>query len=153
MKKLPLALAALVFSASSAAACFELLDRAAARSLVDPQSHRQPTIVALWSSECVHCKKNLRLFAEMARADKRLRIVTVAAEPESPALAPILDKLKLPGARYAYGSEAPEAIAYALDPTWAGELPRTFLLDGKGGKEKLSGVIDREKAAAILGRR
>lgn len=153
MKKLLFALAALAFAGAAGAAGFTLLDRAAARSLADPQTHRQPTIVALWSSECVHCKKNLRLFAEMAQADKRLRVVTVAAEAESPALAPILDGLKLTGARYAYGDDAPEAIAFALDPTWAGELPRTFLLDGKGGMKKLSGVVDREKAVAALGRR
>ena len=58
----------------------------------------------------------------------------------------VLDRYPLPGPRYAYGSDNPEAIAYAIDPNWAGELPRSYLFNGKGGKEKISGVIN----AAIL---
>lgn len=144
-------LTALMLATSAWAAGFSPLDRAAARSLADAQSHRQPTIVALWSSDCVHCKKNLGLFAAMAKADRRLRVVTVATEPESATLAPLLEKTGIPGERFAYGSDNPEAIAYALDPAWSGELPRTLIFDGRGGKTALSGVIDEAKARALLG--
>ena len=56
MKRLKNLLAAIVWM--SAATCsandFVPLDRAAAAAIADPASHARPTIVALWSSECVH---------------------------------------------------------------------------------------------------
>lgn len=133
------------------AAEFTPLDRAAAGKLLDPQSYAQPTVVALWSSDCSHCRKNLELLAKLSKSNKRLQVITIAAEPETAALAPILDRYRLPGARYAYGSGNPDAIAYAIDPTWAGELPRSFLFNGVGGKEKISGVISKPAAEKALG--
>lgn len=145
MKKLLLA-SCLAVALPAGAADFTPLDRQRARALSDPGQHRQPTIVALWAADCSHCKKNLSLFASMARSDKRLRVITVAAEPATPALGPLLDQYNLPGPRYAYGNDAPEALAYALDPAWAGELPRTFLFDGKGREKRISGVLNPEDA-------
>lgn len=151
MKKFALTALALLAAAPLWAADFVALDRAAARSLTDAAKHRQPTIVALWSSDCVHCKKNLRLFVDLAKADKRIKLVSIATEPESREIKEMLDAIPLAGERYAYGSEAPEALAYAIDPTWRGELPRTFLFDGKGGKVAVSGTVDQDAVHKALG--
>ncbi|WP_332674743.1 TlpA family protein disulfide reductase [Aromatoleum sp.] len=133
------------------AADFAILDRAAAEKIANPASHDRPTIVALWSYDCVYCKKNLKLFSEMVRAHPQLRLVTVAVEPAAPRLAEPLDRLAVPGARYAYGDAAPEALAYALDPNWRGELPRTLIFDGRGGKHAVSGVVAEPDARRSLG--
>jgi thiol-disulfide isomerase/thioredoxin len=133
------------------AADFLPLDRAAARQLLDPASHRQPTVVALWSADCSHCKKNLQLLSALAKSNPRLKVITVAAEPAAAEHGPLIERYALPGPRYAYGSDSPEAIAYAIDPAWAGELPRTFLFNGSGGKEKRSGVLSAEAIAQATG--
>lgn len=138
-------------ASASGATEFQALDRAAAARIVNPSGHTVPAIVALWSSECVHCKKNLKLFAEMARADRRFRLVTVAVEPEFAGLAEPLDLLAVPGQRFVYGAESPEALGYALDPKWRGELPRTIFFDGKGGKTALSGVVTEATVRSSLG--
>ena len=145
------AAAALFFTLPALAAGFTALDKAGARTLVDSAAHGKPTVIALWSSDCVHCKKNLRLLASLARSDRQVQVVTVATEPESPELARLLDASGVKGARYAYGSDAPEALAYALDPAWRGELPRTLLLDGKGGRVAVSGVLDETALRSSLG--
>lgn len=150
-KTLLAATTALCFALPALAADFTALDRAGARNLVNPAAQSRPTAIALWSSDCVHCKKNLHLLGELARADKRLQVVTVATEPESPELAKLLETTGVKGARYAYGSDAPEALAYALDPAWRGELPRTLLLDGKGGRVAVSGVLDEAALRNSLG--
>lgn len=137
--------------AADAAPGFSRIDAAAARQLVDPAAHRAPTILALWSSECVHCKKNLALFAAMAQADPGLRLVTLAVEPAEPPLGAILDRLGVPGARFAYGDDAPERLDFAIDPGWRGELPRTLFFDGRGGVQAVSGVVDAARARALLG--
>jgi len=136
-----------------AAADFAPLDRQAAKQLVNPATHRQPTIVALWSSDCNYCKKNLKLLSSLAKSNKNLRVITVAAEPESDPLWPMLKPYALGGPRYAYGTDNPEAIAYAIDPKWGGELPRTFLFDGRGGKAVVAGVISTETIAKATGLR
>lgn len=152
MKRLRLLVAACCLAAPLAlAGDFAILDRAEAAKIANPANHDRPTIVALWSYDCVHCKKNLALFAELAQAHPELRLVTVAVEPARPQLAEPLDRLAVPGPRFAYGNEAPEALAYALDPKWRGELPRTLLFDGHGGKRAVSGVLARLEALRSLG--
>jgi len=131
----------LILGGASQAGEFASIDRAAATKLFAASNYREPTIITLWSSDCSHCKKNLQFLSEQIKTNKRLRIITLAAEQESGELAPILNRYALPGPRYVYGSDNPEAIAYAIDPNWAGELPRSYLFDGHGGKEKISGVI------------
>lgn len=130
---------------------FVALGRQEARTLVDPAVHSAPTIIALWSIDCSHCKKNLQLFARMAKADRRFKLITVATERSFAGLSEPLDKLAVPGKRYAYGEESPEAIAFALDPKWRGELPRTLLFDGHGNKAAISGVVDAETVIKHLG--
>jgi thiol-disulfide isomerase/thioredoxin len=136
-----------------AAADFTPLDRLAAKTLLAPESHRQATVVALWSSDCAYCKKNLQLLSGLARRNKKLRVITVAAEPESAQLWPLLKPYALGGPRYAYGNDNPEAIAYAIDARWGGELPRTFLFDGRGGKETIAGVITAARVEKATGLR
>lgn len=144
-------LCALACGAALAGEPVRPIDREAARALADTKSHAAPTIVALWSSDCAHCKSNLDLFARMARADARLRVITVAVEPPSIDLAAPLDRLGVPGRRLAYGPDAPEAIAYALDPGWRGELPRTLFFDGRGKRTAVSGVVDQAQVRNVLG--
>ena len=141
LRKLLIPAALLLASATAQAADFIVLDRAMARQLADPLQHRQPTVLALWSIDCTHCKKNLQALGELARKNPRLRVLTVATEPSTVEHQAVMARYAVPGHAYAYGSDAPEALAFALDSSWAGELPRTFLFDGKGGRKNVSGVL------------
>jgi len=143
----------LLIAGPLAAADFTPLDRLAAQKLLSPESHRQATIVALWSSDCNYCKKNLKLLSSLAHRNQKLRVITIAAEPESPELWPMLKPYALAGPRYAYGTDNPEAIAYAIDAKWGGELPRTFLFDGRGGKQTVAGVISIDSLEKATGLR
>ncbi len=141
----------LASAVSAFATAFLALDRTSARVLTDAATHTAPTIVALWSTDCPHCKKNLRLFADMVKADTRVRLITVAVEPLSAEVAASLDRVKVSGPSYVYGSDAPEAIAFALDPKWRGELPRTLFFDGRGNRVAVSGAVDLASTRKSLG--
>lgn len=132
------------------AASFKHLDKATAKQLLETANYKQPTVVVLWSSDCGHCKKNLAMLQDLIKRDKTLRVVTVAVEPETAVLAPILDRNNMPAERYTYGSDNPDALAYALDPNWAGELPRTYLFNGAGGKQAVSGVLTPQTVEKAL---
>lgn len=144
---LMISLTALAAQASS----FKQLDKASAKQLLDVANYKKPTVVVLWSSDCGHCKRNLAMLQDLIKRDKTLHVVTVAVEPETAALAPILDRNNMPATqRYAYGHDNPDALAYALDPNWAGELPRTYLFNGVGGKQALSGVLSPKMVETAL---
>ncbi|MBI1907562.1 MAG: hypothetical protein HYS20_15200 [Rhodocyclales bacterium] len=130
---------------------FTTLERADARALAAPASHNAPTLLKLWSLDCVYCKKNLAVFAELVEADPRLRLLTLAVEQPLPEHARVLDSLGVGAGRYAYGGDAPEALAYAIDPAWGGELPRTLFFDGRGGVMAVSGVVKAERVYELLG--
>ena len=146
-------LLALATSAGAAtdAGSFTLLDRHTARAVTAPRSDARPTVVALWASDCAYCKQNLHTLATLAKTNPQLRIVTVAAELPTADTRPAIDKTGVKGERLAYGDDVPEALAYAIDPNWRGELPRTYLFDGKGGMQARSGVIDAAGFKAALG--
>lgn len=153
MKKITLAGLFALIALPLQAANFTPLDKLTAGQLLDPANYREPTVVALWSSDCSHCKKNLEILSTLVKSNRRLRVITIAAESETATLGTMLDRYQLPGTRYAYGGGNPDAIAYAIDPSWAGELPRTFLFNGAGQKEKISGVISKQTAEKALGLR
>jgi len=132
------------------ASSFQHLNREQAKQLLEPAHYKQPTVVVLWSSDCVHCKKNLAMLQGLIKRNKAVRVLTVAVEPETTALAPILDRHNMPAERYTYGADNPEALAYALDPNWAGELPRTYLFNGAGGKLAVSGVLTSQGVEKAL---
>lgn len=127
------------------------LDRVEIRELADATNHKAPTILALWSLECVFCKRVLADLPELHRAHPGIVILTLAAEQAEREHAEVLDALGVPGKRYAYGHELPEALAFALDPDWRGELPRTVFFDGRGGKTAVSGLFDTDRALGLLG--
>jgi len=145
------ALALCLVATLAQAAGFQTLDRTTAQTLTAVQTHQQPTAVVLWSFDCPHCKKNMQHFAQLARQYPKLVIISIAAEPASPELLRRLESTGLPGRRYAYGNESPEALAHAIDPDWHGELPRTIVFDGKGGKTAFSGVEAPSKIRQLLG--
>jgi hypothetical protein len=151
MKRLVLISFLLACVTSAFATGFVALDRKSARTLTDGSTHTAPTIVALWSTDCPYCKKNLGVFTDMVKADASLQLITVAVEPLSAEVATSLDRIRVPGVRYVYGTDAPEAIAYALDPKWRGELPRTLFFDGRGNRVMISGAVDVATTRKSLG--
>lgn len=130
---------------------FVPLDRAQAAALGNAATHGAPTAVALWSYECVHCKGQLERLVRLQREHPQLRILTVAVEPAFDGLAAPLERIGVVGPRFAYGDAAPEALAHALDPAWRGELPRTVLFDGRGGRVARSGPIGEDEMRRLLG--
>lgn len=126
------------------------LDRAAASRLVDPNRYEQPTVVALWSLDCPHCKHYLQALNELSLSHERLQIITVAVEPWHEDHAAVLDELNSSAQRYAYGDEVPAVLGYALDPDWHGELPRALFFDGRGNKLARSGRLSMELVKQLL---
>lgn len=105
----------------------------------------QPLVVAFWSTHCEPCKKELALLARLHREFPRVRIVLVATDAPGERLAVqrFLANYELGKiARWQFGDEAEERIRYSVDPTWRGEMPRSYFFDLRGEVTKHSGVPD-----------
>ena len=126
------------------------LDRQQAAELVRVEQYRTPTLIALWSLSCNYCKENLAQLRKVQQRHPRLQLISVASEPLSPEHSALLKQFALKGKHYAYGEDSPEALAFALDPRWHGELPRSLLYDGRGGYRALSGLLSAEQIEQLL---
>ncbi len=105
-------------------------------------------ILALWSTTCTHCVKELRLLGKLARNDPGLPLVVVATD--TPATAPeIRAALKRYGLdrmdTWVFADEVSERLRYAIDPAWRGELPRSYLFDADHRRETHSGLLEEAK--------
>lgn len=116
------------------------------------QAHRgQPFVLALWSADCTYCLQNLEALSQAQVTRPALQVVTVATDPVDLAdeLGALLARYRLRSERWAYGSAAPERLRHAIDPTWHGELPRSYLFDRAGKVSAISGPLRREVLDAL----
>lgn len=139
-------------AAQAAASAPDLLplDKAHASQLLNAAQYKRPTLVVLWSSDCGHCKRNLQWLHQRWQQGVQPDLITVAVEPEQSGLAGMLGRYALPGRHYVYGPALPEALSYALDPNWAGELPRSYVFNGQGKRTAVSGVLNDKVLKAAL---
>lgn len=112
------------------------------------QAHTgRATVVALWSLDCVYCLRNLDVLARAQSAHPHLHVVTVATDPPEAGaeLLPILARAGLRSEAWAFADAPPERLRHAIDPQWRGEMPRSYLIDGRGGVTARSGLLSPDE--------
>jgi len=105
----------------------------------------KPLVVAFWSIYCEPCREEMAQWGELARKHPGASFVLVATDPpdDRPKLDKLLSRYDLSGVQtWAYADDFEERVRYGVDPTWAGELPRTYLFDGDKRVDARSGVAD-----------
>ena len=113
----------------------------------------RPQVVMVWSLDCSYCEPS---FEALAVAQRRgLKVVTIATDPadDQEATALIRKKLAKSGLHaetWAFGPASAEQLRHAIDPTWRGEMPRSYWFDGKGQVRAYSGLITEERVASML---
>lgn len=114
----------------------------------------RPFILNLWSvNECSYCIAELTLLGKLEKARKRLPLVLVATDsPEyAPAMQKTLGPLGLGGVdSWVFDDPIPERLRHAIDPSWYGELPRTYLYDARHQRETVVGVLSEQRLRAWL---
>lgn len=114
----------------------------------------RPFILNLWSvNECSYCIAELTLLGKLAKTQKRLPLVLVATDsPEfARAMQKTLSPLGLAGVdSWVFDDPIPERLRHAIDPSWYGELPRTYLYDARHQRETIVGVLGEQRLRAWL---
>jgi thiol-disulfide isomerase/thioredoxin len=106
----------------------------------------QPTVIHFWGLTCAPCLVELPRWGELQAKRPDLRLVLIAADPvpqDPERLAATLAKAGLDKIEsWSFTDRFYERLRYEIDPTWAGELPRTMMIDRDGKATVLSGVAD-----------
>lgn len=107
---------------------------------------RSPFIVAFWSTDCVPCLVNLRLWRSLKaeRPDIDLVLISTDRREEETRIRRLIDRHELGAApAWIFADAVAERLYADVDPSWQGELPRTYLFDRKGNSRMVEGLIDK----------
>jgi len=110
------------------------------------QRKGQPIIVALWSIECPPCMAELALLQEMQSKFSADNIVLIATDsPDYIAdIMQVLSDYDLSNTEnWLFADTFPERLRYAIDPSWYGELPRTYFYDKTHQRKAHSGLLTK----------
>lgn len=114
----------------------------------------RPFILSIWSVNwCGHCIAELTMLGQVAKTHKNLPLVLVATDtPEfSDPIQKTLKRLGLARMEsWVFDDDIPERLRQAVDPSWHGELPRTYLYDARHQREAVAGVLSERKLKAWL---
>lgn len=114
----------------------------------------QPTVVHFWGLTCAPCLVEMPEWGKLQVERPDMRLVLVAADPVPQDPARVTDMLaRADLARtesWTFTDRFNERLRYEIDPAWAGELPRTLLIDRDGKETVLPGVADLAEVRAWL---
>lgn len=114
----------------------------------------QPIVVHLWGLTCAPCLTELPEWAKLQAARPDLKLVLVAADsvPQDPErVSATLARAGLASSEsWTFTDRFYERLRHEIDPSWAGELPRTVMIDRDGRAQALPGVADLSTVRAWL---
>lgn len=114
----------------------------------------KPFILSMWSVNwCGHCIEELTLLGKLAKTDKHLPLVLVSVDSpaDNAAIQKSLEKLGLSQVEaWVFDDPIPERLRASIDPSWQGELPRSYLYDKVHQRQAFAGVLDEAKLRSWL---
>lgn len=114
----------------------------------------EPTVIHFWGLTCGPCLVELPHWAKLQASRPDLKLVLIAADPlpqDPERVAATLERAGLGGSEsFSFTDRFYERLRYEIDPAWAGELPRTVMIDRDGKATVLPGVADLAQVNAWL---
>lgn len=114
----------------------------------------QPIVVHFWGLTCAPCLVEMPEWGKLQAERPDMRLVMVAADPVPQDPARVSDMLARANLaqveNWTFADRFNERLRYEIDPAWAGELPRTLLVDRDGKETVLTGVADLAEVRAWL---
>ena len=106
----------------------------------------RPVMLVLWSMHCSACLKELSVLADMRQKYPMLDVVMISTDQgKSEEIGILLNKHDLADLEsWNFAQLQIERLRYDIDPSWYGELPRTYFYNQE---HKRAGSIPRTPAA------
>lgn len=105
-------------------------------------------LILLWSVDCPPCYKELALVSELRKQYDLLPIIIINTDDNdevSKERINVIKQFKLDDLLNLYFIDGQGAYnRYSIDPSWHGELPRSYFIDEQGKARGRSGLINKE---------
>jgi thiol-disulfide isomerase/thioredoxin len=114
------------------------------RQVIEKRYIDQPLIISFWSIDCPYCIDDLKKLGKALSKNANVKLITVCVDGKESAKKAerILSQANLPKhEQYQYAEVDEDRLRYNIDPSWYGELPRTYFYDAAHQVTPLSGKI------------
>ena len=108
------------------------------------RSQKAPFLLVLWSLDCPPCYKELKLLGPWSEKNPTIPVVLVSADPleRQQEAVELLNSFKLEKLEsWIFGVQSHAMLRHSIDPTWYGELPRSYLYDTQLKAHAHSGLM------------
>lgn len=108
----------------------------------------QGFMLVIWSLDCPTCIKDMELLSSIHKSRPELKIVMLSTdEPSAQAdVQQLLEKYQLADLEnWIFASDNSQKLRYEIDPSWYGEMPRTYFFSASHQREGVSGALTQEE--------
>lgn len=113
----------------------------------------KPFVVSLWSVDCAPCRVELDMLGQLKKADPTFPLVVISTDSiaRREDAADILDEYQLADeTTWMFADNFVERLRFSIDPSWYGELPRSYFFDADHTMKAHSGILTEEKLREML---
>lgn len=114
----------------------------------------RPFVLALWSVTCPPCMVELDMLGKLLQQYPQLPLVLISTDHIAQAddALDFLQDYQLDGiTSWMFADSFTERLRFSIDPTWFGELPRSYYFDAAHVSEAHSGILRQEQVSRWLG--
>ena len=110
-------------------------------------------LLVLWSVDCAPCLREFEQLAALRREGRQLPLVLVSTDgvAERERVTAILARFGLQEAEnWIFADDNAAKLRFEIDPTWHGEMPRSYFYAPNGTRQALSGGLSAPQITAWL---
>lgn len=150
----PIALALAAAPAAAAGAELRPFDAGSVKAILAANAGR-PFVLAFWSIHCAPCLQDMDDWLALQAKYPRVPVILVTTDgpAEREGVLRTIARYRMGRLEnWSFADEFAERVRFAIDASWRGELPRTYLYDASHKREVLSGRIDLPQTEAWFAR-
>ena len=106
-----------------------------------------PFLMVMWSIDCPPCHEELMMLGQYTHKNPELKIILISTDSlvYSKEVNEILFESKLQNQEQWIFADIPSnQLRYSVDPSWYGELPRSYFFNQKHKRTAVSGRLDND---------
>ncbi|ABC30313.1 Thiol-disulfide isomerase and thioredoxins [Hahella chejuensis KCTC 2396] len=114
---------------------------------IQQQWDGEPYLMVLWSIDCPPCHKELEMLGSLLKDDPDLAVTLVSTDQDMPEaqVRETLAQYKIESAdNWRFADPVPARLRQAIDPSWYGELPRSYFVSSNGERKGRSGLLSED---------
>lgn len=109
--------------------------------------------MVMWSIDCPPCYEELRLLAQYQKTNPQIKIIVVATDEDiytQQVKKMLLESFPQSQNAWIFSVASAQKLRYSIDPSWYGELPRSYFFDQKHNRKAVSGLLTLKILETLL---